>query len=196
MTTELTPEILRRDRPDLLRVHLASGETREIRPPDRHRKWMTVQRTVSQLDWQAVELVDAGGMISRVVERASVPPSAELVRDPHDDLSQDARMILAAQELTLRHHTSAQAELISALRDMLTSANERIASLETALSNAYALLDDTTQRAVDATLAAADASAEARAAADSGGMQDALSQFAAAYASQGGATNGDTTPNA
>lgn len=193
---DLTPEILRRDRPDLLRVHLASGETREIRPPARHRKWMTVQRTISQLDWQAVELVDDSGMVSRVVERPGAEPSAELVRDPHDDLSKDAKMILAAQELTLRHHTGAQAELIGALRDMLTSANERIASLETALSNAYALLDDTTQRAVDATLAAADATAEARSAAESGGMQDALSTFAAAYAAQGEQPNGDTTPKA
>jgi hypothetical protein len=186
--SELRPEVLRKVKPAALRVELPDGTLQDVAVPDRARKWVSVQQTVEAMDWTRAQLLDDAGAVVRVVrnERAIAQVEAQ-PRGELDDASPELRAIVAAQRLALEHQTQNQKQLMDALVASLDSANKRVAALERALANAYAMLDNAMRTQVELTQTAAEAEAATITADNQSQMMEAFATFMAA---QHGATNG------
>lgn len=184
--SDLSIEVLRRVRPEAVRVVQSDGRERVLTPQRHHRKWMRVTEEVEQLDWQRVELV-RGGEVARVIEApeqaappAPAAPVAEVPGASH--LSPEAAAMVAGQALVLQMVQNSQAPLLDALVKMAESSTKRLASLEASLARTHDLLQETLTDAVAARMDAAEAEAEAAKAASEDSSNDALKELAAAIA--------------
>jgi hypothetical protein len=197
MTDALSVEVLRRVRPEAVRVVLDDGSERVLTPQRHHRKWMRVTETVEDLPWQRVELL-RGGEVARVLAAPTPPQEVDAAAypppPPPSSLSAEVAGVVAAQQLVLNMVQGAQGPLLDALVRMAEQNSKRFTSLENSLSKTHELLRDVLQDAVTARLDAADAEAEAATKAADDGSTQALKELAAAVAMQHMAKNG--TPNA
>jgi hypothetical protein len=95
---------LKRWNPASVRVHLADGRTEQVAIPGRkNRRWVQVEKTLSQLRWVRLEALDAKGAIIDVLDNDA--PASELEDlDGTGTQNETARMLqlmLRAQEVAL-----------------------------------------------------------------------------------------------
>lgn len=126
--------LLRKHRPTLVRVELADGSTREIRPPqDTRKRWEPVLELVGQLDVANVELLGAAG------DLLAVWPAAAPAPDPapgNEGLA--APDLDAAADRYLQRLVAAQREALSWQDRSVRTALDAVVAVMAQLGNAIA----------------------------------------------------------
>lgn len=107
--------------PAIVRVLLADGETRDLRPATGTRKrWAIVLDMVSRLEWRRMELLDAKGGLLDMLDNPEAAPAQERDRFGGDDPSDRMlkRMIDAQREALTWQDKSVRAALDTCVQVM------------------------------------------------------------------------------
>jgi len=183
----------RRPRPSRLRMTLASGDLREL-SCESVRSWAVVAQSVSALDPDVIEALDASGAIIRVLspddmvkpERAAAPPPPPapkvLSQDPETRRLEVVAGLLAD---AYRHSTEVA---FGRMVDLFAAVNERSEHLEKSLENMHKLMRRALQDQYDDAVEAAAQVQQPQK--DGFGLEDLAKAFVGGTAQAPHATNG------
>jgi len=110
---------LRQLAPDKVRVYDGSGEHRDVKVPNRRKRWSPVIEAIEAKPWVQCELLDKSGAVLGYVENDGEAKELEGLTGGSAKDRWFLEMMLKAQDTALKWRNKEHADLLTGMRDLL-----------------------------------------------------------------------------